>query len=91
MKALTSSLIREWLATVLGIATPNLAANAPYTELTKATCRLETQRHHMLELREKVMMAVQVLEVRLDIVTRWVAGRAEWEAAVVLVSRCRYQ
>ncbi|KAJ7262450.1 hypothetical protein C8J57DRAFT_1231821 [Mycena rebaudengoi] len=81
----------ERLATVLGIAAPNLAANAPYAELTKATRRLETQRRHALELREKAMMAVQVLEVRLDIVTQWVAGGAEWEAAAVLVSRRRYQ
>ncbi|KAJ7280620.1 hypothetical protein C8J57DRAFT_1500837 [Mycena rebaudengoi] len=81
----------ERLATVLGIAAPNLAANAPYAKLTKATRRLETQRRHALELREKAMMAVQVLEVRLDIVTQWVAGGAEWEAAAVLVSRRRYQ
>ncbi|KAJ7467356.1 hypothetical protein B0H11DRAFT_2306441 [Mycena galericulata] len=53
--------------------------------------RGRTQRRHALELREKAIAAVQDLELRLEVETRWVAGCEKWEAAAGLVSRCRYQ
>jgi hypothetical protein len=49
-------------------------AAAGYAEAAKATRRIETQQWHVLELREKVLAAVQDLEIRLEIEMRWIAG-----------------
>ncbi|KAJ7832588.1 hypothetical protein B0H13DRAFT_2370880 [Mycena leptocephala] len=50
------------------------AAEAGYTEAAKATRRIETQRRHALELREKALAAVHDLEIRLGVEVRWMAG-----------------
>jgi hypothetical protein len=82
---------RERLAIILQVAVPELAPNASYEDMTKATRRVETQRRHAMELREKALAAVQALEVRLSIHEHWTLGGAEWEAAARLVGRRRYQ
>ncbi|KAJ7710234.1 hypothetical protein B0H14DRAFT_3099401 [Mycena olivaceomarginata] len=52
---------------------------------------LETQRRHAMELRDKVLLAVQDLELRMDLRDRWTPGCAEWSEAAVLVANRRYQ
>ncbi|KAF8143379.1 hypothetical protein K438DRAFT_1993896 [Mycena galopus ATCC 62051] len=64
---------------------------AGYAEAAKQTCRVETQRRHAEEVAQKGLAAVQDLEVRLGITTRWVPGSKEWEKAAKMVSSRRYQ
>ncbi|KAJ7767067.1 hypothetical protein B0H14DRAFT_3509890 [Mycena olivaceomarginata] len=62
-----------------------------YQQNTSATRRLETQRRHAMELRNKILLAVQDLEIRMDLRNRWTPGCAEWSEAAVLVANRRYQ
>ncbi|KAF8144514.1 hypothetical protein K438DRAFT_1910939 [Mycena galopus ATCC 62051] len=64
---------------------------AGYDEAAKQTRRVETQRHHAEEVVYKSLAAIQELEVRLGITTRWVPGSEEWEKAAKMVSSRRYQ
>ncbi|KAJ7763245.1 hypothetical protein B0H14DRAFT_2403566 [Mycena olivaceomarginata] len=57
----------------------------------KQTRRLETQRRHAYELVSKSLAAVQDLELRLGIASRWVAGDEDWSKAAEMVSKRRYQ
>ncbi|KAJ7866709.1 hypothetical protein B0H13DRAFT_2236793 [Mycena leptocephala] len=66
-------------------------AEGGYAEAAKATRRIETQRRHALELREKALAAVHDLEIRLGVEVRWMAGDEEWERAAEMVYRRRYQ
>jgi hypothetical protein len=66
-------------------------AEAGYTEAAKATRRIETQRRHALELREKALAAVHDLEIRLGVEARWMARDENWERAAEMVYRRRYQ
>ncbi|KAF8128818.1 hypothetical protein K438DRAFT_2000099 [Mycena galopus ATCC 62051] len=67
------------------------AGDAGYAEAAKQTRRVETQRQHAEEVAHKSLAAVQDLEVRLGITTRWVPGSEEWEKAAKMVSSRRYQ
>jgi hypothetical protein len=62
-----------------------------YAESMKQTRRLETQRRHAYELVSKSLTAVQDLELRLGIASRWVAGDEDWSKAAEMVSKRRYQ
>ncbi|KAJ7869147.1 hypothetical protein B0H14DRAFT_3083965 [Mycena olivaceomarginata] len=62
-----------------------------YAESMKQTRRLETQRRHAYELVSKSLAAVQDLELRLEIASRWVAGDEDWVKAAEMVGRRRYQ
>ncbi|KAJ7867083.1 hypothetical protein B0H14DRAFT_3084142 [Mycena olivaceomarginata] len=59
-------------------------AHEAYAEAAKQTRRLETQRRHAVEVAVKSLAAVQDLEVKLDITTRWVPGCEEWDRAAKL-------
>ncbi|KAF8166891.1 hypothetical protein K438DRAFT_1458492, partial [Mycena galopus ATCC 62051] len=48
-------------------------------------------RRHALELQDRALAAVQDLEVRLGIVTRWVAGDEKWGEVSAMVTKRRYQ
>ncbi|KAJ7343986.1 hypothetical protein DFH08DRAFT_962126 [Mycena albidolilacea] len=50
-----------------------------YAKTAKQTQHLETQRRHAGEVVTKSLAAVQDLELRLGIATRWVAGGEEWD------------
>ncbi|KAF8185812.1 hypothetical protein K438DRAFT_1973660 [Mycena galopus ATCC 62051] len=65
--------------------------NAAYAEAAKQTHRVKMQRHHAEEVAQKSLTAVQDLEVRLGITTRWVPGSEEWEKAAKMVSSRCYQ
>ncbi|KAJ7680000.1 hypothetical protein B0H14DRAFT_3101793 [Mycena olivaceomarginata] len=65
--------------------------DATYAEAAKQTRRLETQRRHTGEVVTKSLAAVQDLELRLGIATRWVAGGEEWDRAALLVKNRSYQ
>ncbi|KAG2151480.1 hypothetical protein DEU56DRAFT_869083 [Suillus clintonianus] len=56
-----------------------------------ATRRMETARRHTLELFEKDLTTVQELEIKLDIVCRWVPDDPEWQNAGRMVAKRRYQ
>jgi hypothetical protein len=47
--------------------------------------------HHALENRDKDLLVVQELEVKLGVVMRWLPAHAEWKAAAILVGKRRYQ
>lgn len=55
------------------------------------TRKTETARRHAIEDRDKDLKAVQVLEGKLGIQDRWVAGSPEWEEAGRLVAMRKYQ
>ncbi|KAJ7872565.1 hypothetical protein B0H13DRAFT_2349438 [Mycena leptocephala] len=59
----------ERVAAVCGVTVPFMPAQAEggYAEAAKATRRIETQRRHALELREKALAAVHDLEIRLGV------------------------
>ncbi|KAJ7808980.1 hypothetical protein B0H14DRAFT_3090965 [Mycena olivaceomarginata] len=65
--------------------------DATYAEAAKQTRRLETQRRHAGEVVTKNLAAVQDLELRLGIATRWVAGGEEWDKAALMVKNRSYQ
>ncbi|KAF7373332.1 hypothetical protein MSAN_00542800 [Mycena sanguinolenta] len=85
--------IDDRVAGILGVERPFMPAetDAGYADAAQATRRLETQRRHTLEQQAKALAAVQDLEVRLGVETRWVAGDANWVAAAHLVRQRRYQ
>ncbi|KAJ6586510.1 hypothetical protein DFH09DRAFT_1245702 [Mycena vulgaris] len=58
--------------------------------LGDAEC-IETQRRHALEVQAKALAAVQDLELRLEVETRWVRGSEKWAAVAAMVRRRRYQ
>ncbi|KAJ6593718.1 hypothetical protein B0H19DRAFT_916404 [Mycena capillaripes] len=62
-----------------------------YAQAAQATRRIETQRRHAQELRDKALAAVQDLELRLEVESRWVPGGEKWVAAAAMVRRRRYQ
>ncbi|KAJ7343076.1 hypothetical protein DFH08DRAFT_963082 [Mycena albidolilacea] len=64
---------------------------AAYTEAAKATRRLETQLRHANELQMKILVAVQDLEVRLEVVRRWLPGDEKWSEVSEMVRRRHYQ
>jgi len=51
----------------------------------------ETQRRHALEERDKVLAAVQDLEIKLEIAERWQPSSAKWQATAEMVVRRAYQ
>ncbi|KAJ7768088.1 hypothetical protein DFH07DRAFT_736485, partial [Mycena maculata] len=63
---------------------------ASYTEVARATRRIETQRRHA-QVRDKVLAAVHDLELCIPIDTRWIEGGEKWEAAARMAHRRRYQ
>ncbi|KAJ7713835.1 hypothetical protein B0H14DRAFT_3523213 [Mycena olivaceomarginata] len=80
-----SSSMQRAEAFVVEPAAPN------YAESMKQTRRLETQQRHAYELVSKSLAAVQDLELRLGIASRWVAGDEDWSKAAEMVSKRRYQ
>jgi hypothetical protein len=65
--------------------------NATYTEAVKATGHLETQLRHTNKLQMKILAAVQDLEVRLEVVWRWVPEDEKWSEVSEMVRRQYYQ
>lgn len=52
---------------------------------------LETKRRHALENRDKDLLVVQELELKLTVAVRWVPDCLEWKAAALMVGKRRYQ
>ena len=52
---------------------------------------VETARRHARETHEKDLWAVQHMEMKMGIVSRWVPDSLEWKAAAEKVSKRRYQ
>ncbi|KAJ7075730.1 hypothetical protein B0H15DRAFT_791447 [Mycena belliarum] len=78
----------------LAIPAPPLSSDptqADYEADARATRRLEAQRRHAIELHNKLLLAVQDLEIRMDVAERWVPGSEAWREAATLVQRRRYQ
>jgi hypothetical protein len=55
------------------------------------TASTETVRRHALEIQKRDLVAVQVLENKLNITQRWERGSLEWQAAAEKVSMRTYQ
>jgi len=53
--------------------------------------RLETTRRHAQETYDKDLAAVQELELKLEIPSRWKPGDVEWQNAGRLVAQRKYQ
>ncbi|KAJ7749080.1 hypothetical protein DFH07DRAFT_961924 [Mycena maculata] len=62
-------------------------ADDGYAEAAKATCRIETQQCHALELQARALTAVQELEVRLAVDTRWTPDGEKWATASKMVTK----
>ncbi|KAJ7898283.1 hypothetical protein B0H14DRAFT_2557314 [Mycena olivaceomarginata] len=77
---------QERLRSTRGVNTPFIPAetDASYAESVKQTRCIETQRRHTSEIFSKRLDAMQDLEQRLGITTRWVAGSEEWKNAAKL-------
>jgi hypothetical protein len=67
----------------------NLTPENPTAPASGAS--LETKRRHAIENRDKDLLVVQELEVKLDVVVRWLPAHAEWKKAAILVGKRRYQ
>ena len=59
--------------------------------LSASAFSLETKCHHALENRDKDLLVIQELEVKLFLEVRWVPGCLEWKATLLLVGKCHYQ
>ena len=55
------------------------------------TASAETARRHALESQKRDLIAVQLLENKLNIAQRWERGSFEWQAAAEKVSMRTYQ
>ncbi|KIM59696.1 hypothetical protein SCLCIDRAFT_27102 [Scleroderma citrinum Foug A] len=75
----------SWLVITSTTATQELGHN------TTSTTRLETARHHAQETYNKDLVAVQELEIKLDVTSRWKPGDVEWQNAGHLVAQRKYQ
>jgi hypothetical protein len=60
-------------------------------EKRDTTAAKETARRHAIEVNIRRINSVQVIEIRLNITTRWEPGTTEWEAAALKVKMRRYQ
>ncbi|KAJ6538073.1 hypothetical protein B0H19DRAFT_1213662 [Mycena capillaripes] len=85
--------VEERVAAMLGVGQPFMpaAADGSYAQAVQVTRRLETQRRHTLEVQTKALAAVQNLELRLEVESRWVQGNDKWVATAAMVCRRRYQ
>ncbi|KAJ7159361.1 hypothetical protein C8R43DRAFT_1086918 [Mycena crocata] len=83
----------ERLTAILHVEVPAIVqpGESTYSAAVKNTRRIETHRRHAIEVHTKSLAAVQDLELRMGIATRWVRGGPEWVAASVLVGKRRYQ
>ncbi|KAF8146816.1 hypothetical protein K438DRAFT_1990228 [Mycena galopus ATCC 62051] len=82
--------IDECIVVIFSTELPSAAV--AYAEAAKATRQIEMQRRHVLELQDRALAAVQDLELRLGIVTRWVAGDEKWDevsAMMFELAKCR--
>ncbi|KAJ7774334.1 hypothetical protein DFH07DRAFT_866024 [Mycena maculata] len=61
---------------VCGVAVPftPTEGEASYPEVARATLKIEMQRRHAQEVRDKALAAVHDLELRIPIDTRWIEG-----------------
>ena len=55
------------------------------------TRSIETARRHAIEANHKAFSAVQVLEKKMEITSRWEPESVEWKAAADKVVKRRYQ
>ena len=58
---------------------------------TTSMMRLETAQHHAQETYDKDLVAVQELEIKLDVTSHWKPGDVEWQNAGCLVAQQKYQ
>ncbi|KAJ7770254.1 hypothetical protein DFH07DRAFT_735608 [Mycena maculata] len=77
---------------VCGVAVPFMPAQgeASYAEVARATQRIETQRRHAQEVRDKALAAVHNLELRIPIDTCWIEGGEKWEATARMMAHHRH-
>ncbi|KAJ7855627.1 hypothetical protein B0H14DRAFT_3085411 [Mycena olivaceomarginata] len=83
------SVFEEWLrlekACLDGLSTEPLEETLKMEYYQKLVNLDEAEyRRHVMELRDKVLLAVQDLELRMDLRNRWTPGCAEWSEAAVL-------
>ncbi|KAF8147971.1 hypothetical protein K438DRAFT_1779830 [Mycena galopus ATCC 62051] len=83
----------KWLDELRSLGLPFIMSDgtSSYSMAAADTRRIETQRHHMLEVFSKTLVTVQDLEVRLGITRRWEPDDEEWVAAARMVINRRYQ
>ncbi|KAF8144125.1 hypothetical protein K438DRAFT_1783089 [Mycena galopus ATCC 62051] len=83
----------KWLDELRSLGLPFIMSDgtSSYSMAAADTRRIETQRHHTLEVFSKTLATVQDLEVRLGITRCWEPDDEEWVAAARMVINRRYQ
>ncbi|KAJ7018839.1 hypothetical protein C8F04DRAFT_1214492 [Mycena alexandri] len=84
---------QERLDAIMGVETPFIPApqDATYAQAAAQTRRIEMQRRHATEIRDKTLAGVQDLEIRLGGGPRWVPEDEEWVKAAAMLRNRRYQ
>ncbi|KAJ7776444.1 hypothetical protein B0H16DRAFT_1659785 [Mycena metata] len=85
--------LEERVAIIASVGLPMLPADvdATYTAAASQTRRIETQRRHAIELRDKTLAVVVDLEVRLNIAQRWEDDGDDWIRVAAMAKNRRYQ
>ncbi|KAJ7748091.1 hypothetical protein B0H16DRAFT_1663553 [Mycena metata] len=84
---------RERVGIITKVGLPILPTNtdATYAAAASQTRRIETQRRHAIEARDKTLAVVADLEVRLNIAQRWEDNGDDWIRVAKMVKNRRYQ
>ncbi|KAJ7016960.1 hypothetical protein C8F04DRAFT_1215277 [Mycena alexandri] len=85
--------LEERLKIITKVGHPMLPADADatYAAVASQTRRIETQRRHAIEARDKTLAVVRDLEVRLDIARRWEDDGDDWIRVAKMAKNRRYQ
>ncbi|KAJ7733361.1 hypothetical protein B0H16DRAFT_1665104 [Mycena metata] len=84
---------RERVGIITNVGLPILPINTDttYAAAASQTRRIETQRRHAIEARDKTLAVVADLELRLNIARRWEDDGDDWIRVAMMVKNRRYQ
>ncbi|KAJ7705953.1 hypothetical protein B0H16DRAFT_1746965 [Mycena metata] len=85
--------LEERVGIITNVGLPILPINtdATYAAAASQTRRIETQRRHAIEARDKTLAVVADLELRLNIARRWEDDGDDWIRVAMMVKNRRYQ
>ncbi|KAJ7737113.1 hypothetical protein B0H16DRAFT_1664771 [Mycena metata] len=85
--------LEERVGIITKVGLPILPANtdATYAAAASQTRRIETQRRHAIEARDKTLAVVADLELQLSIARRWENDGDDWIRVAKMVKNRRYQ
>ncbi|KAJ7019155.1 hypothetical protein C8F04DRAFT_1276622 [Mycena alexandri] len=82
---------RVKIITRVGLPMMPVETDATYTAAASQTRRIETQRRHAIEVRDKALAVVEDLEIRLDIARRWEDDGDNWIRVAKMAKNRTYQ